>query len=436
MTKIIYLSILCSLLMPKLKAQSLSLEQCMRYAIEHNTAVGKQISDNKNRKQNRVESFASFFPSVNADAGLNTAYGRSIDPETNTYTHMGNISNRYGVDAFMTIFDGLKSIHAHKASKVSVQLGKEKLQQIKDEKALLVMQLYFDALYYQETTLIIQDQLQTSKELLHFAEKQMELGLKSPADVALNNAQVANDALLLTQQRGRYNSVMLDLKEAMNYNLYDSLFILPVQDYSDTLSDPSCHLNSNPELRVAKLHLDQSCLDLKIARGGYAPRIALGAGINTNFYARLDDKFTRDIYATRLKENYGYYFGATISFPLFNGLRHRSNVVRAINNKRIAQYAYEEASLKVRKAIRAAEIEQQNAIDEQNSAGQKIKANQLAFQAMQMKYKKGLISFVDLQKSQNDFMLAQAEYLRAKLNFQIQSRMLAYYRGIPLVSAQ
>ncbi len=433
MKKIISISIVYLSVLVSLRAQSLSLEQCMRYAVENNTAVSKQLYDNKNRYQDRKESLASFFPSIDAEAGLTTSYGRSIDPETNTYTTMGNISNGYGVDAYMTVFNGLQSINAYKASKVRVRLGKEQLQQIKDEKALLVMQLYFDALYYDESAKIIESQLETSKDLLIFAEKQMALGLKSPADVALNKAQVANEELLLTQQRGRYKSVMLDLKEAMNYDLSDSLSIEPADDYKYSLSDDIYDLSNNPELRVAKFRLDESYLDLNIARGGYSPRISLGAGINTNFYARLEDKFNREIYAKRLRENYGYYFGATISFPLFDGLSRRSNVVRAINNKRIAELEYEEAELRMQKAITGAEIAQENAIDEQSSASRKIDANEFAFEAMEMKYKKGLISLVDLQKSQNDLMMARAEYLRAKLNFQIQSRMLAYYKGIPLI---
>ena len=88
MKKIVTLLIAWFLLMTNLMAQPLSLEQCMRYAVENNTAVSKQIFDNKNRQQNRRESLASFFPSIDAEAGLTSSYGRSIDPETNTYTTM------------------------------------------------------------------------------------------------------------------------------------------------------------------------------------------------------------------------------------------------------------------------------------------------------------------------------------------------------------
>ena len=64
-----------------------TLDACMRYAIDNSTTVKKQVYTADTYKAERNAAVASFFPAASASVGAQYNYGRSIDPETNTYNN-------------------------------------------------------------------------------------------------------------------------------------------------------------------------------------------------------------------------------------------------------------------------------------------------------------------------------------------------------------
>ena len=80
-------------------------------------------------------------------------------------------------------------------------MGLEQLQQVKDEVAINTMKSFFDAVYFTNSSAIAKEQLTTSLITLKQSQKMFELGLKSAADVAQIEAQVAS-----------YNSCLKHLK--------------------------------------------------------------------------------------------------------------------------------------------------------------------------------------------------------------------------------
>lgn len=96
-------------------------------------------------------------------------------------------------------------------------MGVEELQRVKDEVALNTMQAYFDVVYYTESVRLAREQLETSTGNLAKSRKLLELGLKSAADVAEQEAQCASDDYLLTQQENNLELARITLAETMNY---------------------------------------------------------------------------------------------------------------------------------------------------------------------------------------------------------------------------
>ena len=84
----------------------MTLEECMRYAVEHSPAVRRQAYTNRNYRQNYIESVAALVPSVSGTVGASTSFGRSVDPETNTYTDVSNFDNSYSLSGQLPLFAG------------------------------------------------------------------------------------------------------------------------------------------------------------------------------------------------------------------------------------------------------------------------------------------------------------------------------------------
>ena len=87
-------------------AQVMTMDDCMVYAVNHSVSVGKQENVLDDARNNYRQSVASLLPSVSASVSASTNFGRSIDPETNSYTTVSTFGNSYGLSASMPLFAG------------------------------------------------------------------------------------------------------------------------------------------------------------------------------------------------------------------------------------------------------------------------------------------------------------------------------------------
>ena len=141
------------------QAQRLTLDECMRYAVENSTTVGQKSLALDDRKANHTEAVASLFPSINGSVGGAVNFGRGIDPATNSYTNVTTFSNSYGISGSLTLFDGLQSINTMRAAKVARNMGATEVEIARDEVAMQTMSAYMDVVYYTEAVTIAREQL-------------------------------------------------------------------------------------------------------------------------------------------------------------------------------------------------------------------------------------------------------------------------------------
>ena len=60
-------------------------------------------------------------------------------------------------------------------------------------------------------------------------------------------------------------------------------------------------------------------------------------------------------------------------------------------------------------------------------------AARLAYEAVSGKYERGMVSALDLQTAADKLLQARSERLRARLQYIIKVRLVAYYNGEPLI---
>lgn len=420
-------------------AVRMTLNDCMAYAVEHSPAVRQQDYTNRNYRQDYIESVAALVPAVSASVGASTSFGRSVDPETNTYTDVSNLSNNYGVSGQMPIFAGLSGINTIRAAKVMRLMGIEELQQAKDEVALKTMQAYFDVVYYTGSVRLAREQLETSTANLAKSRKLLELGLKSAADVAEQESQRASDDYLLTQQENNLELAKITLAEAMNYPP-DRPFEVETEvavetpagaaPFADVLSYA---LDNNPKARSADYNVRQSRLQYSVAKGGLYPSVSVGGGYSTNFFMSLDDHSMYAPFKSQFRDNRGYYFSAGLNIPIFGGLSRRTRMNRARNNWRIAEQRRDQTHRALQSEIAQNYQQMVGFGKEFVQATKKSAAAELAYNAVAGKYERGMVSALDLQTAANNLLQARSERLRARLQYIVKTRLVEYYNGAPLI---
>ena len=417
----------------------MSLEACMQYAVEHSPAVRRQDYTNRHYRQYYIESIASLVPAVSGSVGASTSFGRAVDPETNTYTDVSNFDNSYSVSGQIPVFAGLTGINTVRAARVMRMQGVEELQLARDQIALKTMQAYFDVVYYTESVRLAREQLETSTAELEKSRKLFELGLKSAADVAEVESQQASDDYLLTQQENNLALAEIALAEAMNYPADRPLRVdtevaietqAGVAPFREVLDNA---LENNPKAVAAQYDVRHSKLQFSVAKGNLLPSLYVGGGYSTNFFMNLDDRSLYASFPSQFRDNRGFYVSAQLNIPIFGGLSRRTARNRARNNWRIAQQTRTETLRTLQSEVAQAYQQMLGYGKEFVQATKKSDAARLAYEAVAGKYERGMVSALDLQTAADKLLEARSERLRARLQYIIKVRLVAYYNGEPLI---
>ena len=428
-------------------AQSWSLDDCMKYAVEHATEVKREVVNARQRKQDYQHAVAGFLPTVTGGVQGQYAWGRNIDPETNTYNNVTTFNNYYQLYAELNVFDGFATINALKQAKLSRDYSATAMQKIRDDRAIDVMQKYVDAAYAEASIRIASEKLNESKRMLAKMKRLYELGEKGRPDVVQMESQVAEDEYNLTHQENVAKQSLLALKSAMNFPVDEELKILINEEQNLKLTSDNkkvsesgvnyetvyqSFLNISPDLKSAEYEVERARYDYKIAKGRLLPSLSLGGGISTNYYKNLSQKGQYDGFASQFRNNQGEYLALTLSIPIYNSDRWHS-VKKARNDWQLAQVNLEETRRKLHDQIAQAVMDAEGYAKELHQMQKKVTSDSLAYHMSSRKFEEGMLSTFDLHTAAQTLLESRIKKLQMQMLLIIKQRLVAYYQGENLI---
>ena len=412
-------------------AQSWTMQRCMQYAVEHNHEVKRAALELDNYKVAKTAAIGRFLPEVDAGIGIQYNFGRAIDPETNGYTDVSTFYNGYQVSASLPVFDGFSRLHALKAAKASILMGRASLRQQQDQTALDVLQAYTNVAYYEGMVKMADEKVEETELLLKQTRLLEEVGRKSAADVAQVESQKAEADYELTRQQNLYASALLELKKDMNYPLVDSLRLsineITARNARDYGSLPTSR-NLVPELQQAYYSIQVSQHEWRQARASLFPSLSLSAGLSTTYYKTLHSDAGQSFH-DQIKNNMGEYVGATLSIPLFNRLQTVTSIRRAKNNYQIAREAYEQKQLELEKLSREAWQDWQGYLKQVEQMEKKVEADSITYQLTRRQFEEGLSTAIDLHTTSSQLLQSKAMLLQCQLMAMVKEQLVRYYQG-------
>ena len=420
-------------------AQSWSLDDCMKYAVEHATEVKREVVNARQRKQDYQHAVAGFLPTVTGGVQGQYAWGRNIDPETNTYNNVTTFNNYYQLYAELNVFDGFATINALKQAKLSRDYSATAMQKIQDDRAIDVMQKYVDAAYAEASIQIASEKLDESKRMLAKMKRLYELGEKGRPDVVQMESQVAEDEYNLTHQENVAKQSLLALKSAMNFPVDGELKLELKSENKEAPASGANYetvyqgfQNISPDLKSAEYEVERARYDYKIAKGRLLPSLSLGGGISTNYYKNLSQKGQYDGFASQFRNNQGEYLALTLSIPIYNSDRWHS-VKKARNDWQLAQVNLEETRRKLHDQIAQAVMDAEGYAKELHQMQKKVASDSLAYHMSSRKFEEGMLSTFDLHTAAQTLLESRIKELQMQMLLIIKQRLVAYYQGENLI---
>ena len=414
------------------------LDSCMAYAVEHATDVKREIVNARQRKQDYQKAVTDFLPSVVGGVQGQYAWGRNIDPETNTYNHVTTFNNYYQLYASLNVFDGFATINAFKQAKLARAYSTTAMQKVRDDKAIDVMQKFVDAAYAEASIQLASDKLAESKRLLAKMQRLYELGEKGRPDVVRMESQVAEDEYNLTHQKHVAQQCLLTLKSAMNFPVEEELRLV-TNGKQVNESFPINHetvyqnfLNASPDVKSAEYEVEKARYDYKIAKGRLLPSLSLSGGISTNFYRNLSQGGQYEGFASQFRNNRGEYLALTLSIPIYDNVAWHS-VKKARNDWQLAQVNLEETKRKLHDHIAQAVMDAEGYAKELYQMNKKVASDSLAYYMSSRKFEEGMLSTFDLHTAAQTLLESRIKQLQMQMLLVIKQRLVGYYQGKNLI---
>ena len=428
---------------------TLSLHDCMVYAISNSTKMRiQQAAIGDAQIGRRDAALALFTPQISASTYAYYNFGRSIDPQTNTYFNTTSFHNNYGVSAGYDLFDGFKAVNNLKISKTGLLIAGSQEKQVEADICLAVMEAYYNVVYYKRLVDVYEEQVSVAEQALVKARRQEELGQKGHADVIQMEADLADHQYDLINTRNQYESQKMTLADLMFWPVEEELnidFSIPLRSSrndnatvipSEAKESPESvvafALDHNPAVQIASWQALNAKRELNTAKWQTLPSIGLYAGWNTSYYTYQGSATAT--FRDQFRNNMGEYVELSLSIPIWNRLNKQSTISRK-------RHALEKASAELDQKRRDVESEVRRAIQDRDGAAtayeqacRKAEVQSEAYTLNLKKLEQGLISPLEFQTANNNYLKDQADEMNSLFKYLIKHAVVRYYNGVEYVN--
>lgn len=424
---------------PAWAQQGWSLQDCINYALQNNIQIQKNRISEEQGEVTLWQNQGSLFPSLSFSTNQSMGY-RPFE-ETTAIVQNGQVTNTskkvtyqgsYGLNAQWTVWNGginHKNIESQKLQNEITQLASEQSELTIQEQ---IAQLYVQIMYTKEAKHVNEKLLETAQSQYERGKEMYEQGQMAKADVIGLEAQLESakyDVVSSESQIANYKRQLKALLELELTTPFDVNGEVPTDEKVLDLV-PSAEeayekaLATRPEIRSAELSVDAADLNLDIAKRGFLPTLGISASLgDSHFSASQKDA------GQQLKTNLNASAGVTVSVPIFDNRRTRSNVKQAK-----LQQANSRLDLQDRKNTLSSTIEQYwiNANTQQQNfiaAKTRVKGQQASYELLNEQFKNGLKNVVEVLQGRDNLISAEQAMLQSKYMTLLNIQLLKFYTG-------
>ena len=412
------------------------LQRCITHAIEHNLSI-KQKEAARNQSEVELNTAQwSRLPNLNGNVGQSFNFGRALQAD-NTYGNRNTRNTNFSLGTSIPLFTGLQIPNSIALSKLNLKAATEDLAKAKEDISLQVASYFLQVLFNEELLKVAQNQVKLSQEQLDKKVAFFKNGKASEAEVLEAKSRLAQDELSVVQAENNHQLALLDLSQLLELPSPEG-FQISVPDIDKVSADLTLPeevyaqaLMNKPAIKAAQYRLQGAEKSIKIAQSAYYPQLSFGAGIGTNYYHLSG--IENASFGSQWDQNMNKYLQFSLSVPIFNRFQTRNRVKSARIQRTALSWQLEESKKALYKEIQQAYY---NALASES----KYKSSQLAsesaeasFKLMSEKYANGKASATEYNEMRTAWMRALSDGIQAKYEFVYRSKILDFYKGVPLV---
>ena len=428
-----------------------SLEECIRHAIDNNIQIKQQVLQTENQKNTLDLSKLKLLPTLNGQVSHNYSFNRSLNQTTYQYVNQNALNDQFYLGGSLNLFSGLQNYNTIKKNSYELQASEQDLQNIKDNIALNVALGYLQILLNKELVTAADEQLKITLQQIEKTKKLVDAGSSARGNLLLIQSQAAQEEVQLITYQNQLDISYLTLTQLLELQTPTGFEVVAPQISIDTNAVITGNIDeifavakgTRPEVKSSELKLSASESDLKIAKGGRSPQLVMNHSFMT-MYSNVNKKiislspltYGGYPFADQLNDNKNFGIGFSLNIPILNGWQ----VNKSIANSKIAiensQYVLEGTKKQLYKNIQQAYTDAVAALKKYSASMKAVISTEESFRYSEQKFNVGLVTPVDYNAAKTQLLKAQSDLAQAKYEFIFKTKVLDFYKGIPITLPQ
>jgi outer membrane protein len=431
-----------------------SLEECIIYAIDHNIQIKQQVIQTEYQKNSLDLAKLKLLPTLNGQGQYAFAFNRSLDPTTNVFRDQSGQNANFYVGGSLPLFQGLVNYNSIKKNQAQLLATEQDLQAIKDNVALNVALAYLQILLNKELVTATGDQLKITLQQIEKSKKLVEAGSAARGTLLQIEAQAASEEVQLINIQNQLETSYLSLTQLLELKTPEGFQVsvpeIPVD--SNTVIAGNIEdiyqqaIGTRPEVKSSELQLSASQYDLKAAQGGRYPSLSMSHSLST-YYSNLRQKVlgvdpvSGIIYGPypfneQVSDFKNIVIGFNLSIPILNGWQANKRVANSKLAVENSNYTLEATKKQLYKNIQQAYTDATASLKKYASSMKAVISTEESFRYTEQKFNVGLVTPVDYNTAKNQLLKAQADLAQSKYEFIFKTKVLDFYKGIPITLPQ
>ncbi|PKL84013.1 MAG: hypothetical protein CVV24_02140 [Ignavibacteriae bacterium HGW-Ignavibacteriae-3] len=409
--------------------QKLSLNDVIKIALENNYDIRLAKNDAAISDNNYSIGNAGFLPKIDA-AGSQTrtvnntkqdyADGTSVDK-----TEAGSGSTNANITLSWTLFDGFKMFTSYSKLREYKELGEIQLKNQIENSLLDVIRTYYDIIRQKYNYTVAMESISISEERLRLAEEKLSIGSASKLDVLRARVDLNTDKSNLLAQEVVMSSLKISLNKLLTRNVSTDFDVDDEMEikrglHFDRLREAA--LKNNSDLLKAEKSKNLSEYDVSLSRGDFFPKISLTSGYNYQ-------KSQADAGLVKSNKSYGYNYGLSLSWNIFNGM----NTQLAVQNAKIVLDKNEINLLAVINTVESALLisykNYEKNLEILNLEEENVSVAKENLDLAMDQFKLGILSPLEFRDVQRSYTTAQSRLSSARYNAEVSEKDLLKISG-------
>ncbi len=412
-----------------------SLEDCIRYAWDNNLRIKQQELAVEQSENNLAQSRLNFIPTLNASLSHSMNWGRSVNvQDLEIIENKLSQSTSASARAAVGLFEGFTKQNEIKSRVVQVEVSLQEVEKLRNDISVEIARSYLQILLSGEILRTAQQSFSSVEEQLERARKLVDAGSVAYSTLLEVEAQLAAERFQVVNAENQLKSArltlrhMLDLENDASFEIEEVNIDFLVTDFKGESIEDLYRLSQDlPQIKSAELNLDNSSLQLAIAKGRALPSVSFSAGYGTYYSDSRDQAFF-----DQFNENRNPSLGFGLSIPIFNNHQVKNAVKNAKLGVRSATIEVKSRQQMLYKEIQQANNDAMSYYQRYKASERNVEAMQESFRYVQQKFDIGILSATDYTVAKTNLFKAQSEYYQSKYQYVFQLRILDFYKGKPI----